>query len=182
MDRGARVRRFVLCLQFPSSTQDTKDKANYNLCNSFLFLFLSLSFFSFSSLSFFSFFFVKFQFINQGYSYGSIIAMPAVTKINEVVGFIGIACPFSVCWALTLFNTSYYLQNMESNKPKLFIIGTHDNFTSIGNFNRYVSGFKDPKDVEIIEGIDHFFYKQELKLFQLVESWLLTHNLSTSNL
>lgn len=92
----------------------------------------------------------------------------------EVLGYVSIAYPFTYLWALTFFNGSSYLAKAKSTKPKLFLVGTKDNFTSLRNFERYVEDFPEPRQLEIVEGADHFFFNREMDLASAVEKWLVT--------
>ena len=65
-----------------------------------------------------------------GYSYGSMITNAAADELDSIKGFVGISTPFSVFWALSLFNGGTLLKKSHSDKPKLLITGTQDNFTS----------------------------------------------------
>jgi len=87
-----------------------------------------------------------------GYSYGSMIANACVDELDIIKGFVGISTyvlclsrcglllwlkscelvcrPFSVFWALSLFNGHKLLKKSHSSKPKLLLTGSEDNFTS----------------------------------------------------
>lgn len=90
----------------------------------------------------------------------------------QVVGFVAIAYPFSVLWALTLFNSESFLSKAKISKPKLFIVGTRDNFTALDKFKKYVDDFPDPKKLEVIRDADHFFYSIEDDVARKVEAWV----------
>ncbi len=58
-----------------------------------------------------------------GYSYGSMIANAAAGSLDCVSGFVGVSTPFSVFWALSLFNGKRLLEMSHCAKPKLLISG-----------------------------------------------------------
>lgn len=77
-------------------------------------------------------------------------------------------------WFLTSFNSSHFLNNLaQCDVPKLFLIGSRDNFTGVGSFKRLVQGYvKDPKKVEVIDGADHFWFGEEGKVCAVVDGWM----------
>lgn len=108
----------------------------------------------------------------QGYSYGSVCASSVVDDFPEILGFAAVAYPFSYLWALTFFNSTAFLTKSKSRKPKLFVVGTRDNFTGLAAFQRQVADFPDPKRLEVIRGADHFFYGIEGDVARKVDSWI----------
>lgn len=87
-----------------------------------------------------------------GYSYGSVIASAVGGETNDVMAFAAISYPFSVSWALTLFHGGKYLNQAASTlKPKLFIMGDKDNFTSIGAFKSKMKALPSPLEVVTIK-------------------------------
>lgn len=91
----------------------------------------------------------------------------------EIVGSISIAYPFSVLWALVLFNTREFLTLSKCELPKLFILGTDDNFTSVSSFQSYLSTYPSPKQIELLPNCDHFFWGNEKKLQPIIQNWIL---------
>ena len=66
------------------------------------------------------------------------------------MAYAAISYPFSVSWALTLFNGGKYLSQAASTKPKLFIMGDKDNFTSIAAFRNRIKALPSPLEVVTI--------------------------------
>ncbi|TPX35128.1 hypothetical protein SmJEL517_g02410 [Synchytrium microbalum] len=79
-----------------------------------------------------------------GYSYGSMMACAAAKALIDngvnVVGLVAISYPSSVMWFLTSGNSSAFTAPLQAlNKtPKLFLMGTSDNFTSISAHRQFV--------------------------------------------
>lgn len=93
--------------------------------------------------------------------------------LSQVLAYAAISYPSSVSWALTLFHGSRFLNEAkEGKKPRLLVMGTEDNFTSLPNFNRMAQAFPSPKDVAIVRGSDHFFFGKEKLLCRIVQEWL----------
>lgn len=87
-----------------------------------------------------------------GYSFGSLIASAVAGEMAEVYAYAAIAYPFTYSWALTLFHHNRYLTAASlGNKPKLFLMGTQDNFTGIGTFERRVQEMPSPLEVVTIK-------------------------------
>ncbi len=108
-----------------------------------------------------------------GYSFGSVAGSAVGGEMPEVHAYAAISYPFSVAFALTLFNQgSFFTSAAQGNKPKLFVMGTQDQFTGIGAFLAKVKRLPSPIEVATLEGVDHFFFGHEAKLCALVEKWL----------
>jgi alpha/beta superfamily hydrolase len=91
----------------------------------------------------------------------------------QVLAYVAIAYPFSVVWALTRFQQRGLLASAaKENKPKLFVMGSQDNFEGLGTFLDRVKRLPSPIEVATVAGVDHFFFKKEAVLCGLVEKWL----------
>ncbi|UYP43883.1 hypothetical protein NEF87_000168 [Candidatus Lokiarchaeum ossiferum] len=99
-----------------------------------------------------------------GYSFGAAIGSSIVDEISEICGFVAISYPFTF---IPDFITSSY-----SNKPKLFIMGDQDDFTSIASFKREYEKYPIPKNQEILEGINHFWNGKEELVIKKIEWWI----------
>lgn len=61
----------------------------------------------------------------------------------------------------------------EHHPPTLFIIGTRDQFTSAAKLERFVrERVKDPKQIEVVDGADHFWFGREEQVCALVVNFL----------
>lgn len=109
-----------------------------------------------------------------GYSYGSLIASSASANIPECVGVVSIAPPFGVQHWLLLFNASYHLQQagLRESLPRLFLLGTNDNFTSEVCFKSTVEE-RFPNDTgAMLKDADHFFVRREKDVMDVIGEWL----------
>lgn len=112
-----------------------------------------------------------------GYSYGSLIAGSASAGIPACIGSVSIAPPVDFKNWLLLFNAGHHVRQAQKRKtlPRLFVIGTEDNFSSQKSFRHFVDGFPDDStSAALIKHSDHFFNGSEKDLMNVVGQWLLT--------
>ena len=83
-----------------------------------------------------------------GYSFGAAVAMAAASRSNLAQAIVSIACPSRV------FNE---MSAQEMLLPKMLILGEHDHDFPAQQFKFMARRYSDPKQVEIIDGADHFF-------------------------
>lgn len=108
-----------------------------------------------------------------GYSHGSVVGSALGGEMPQVHAYAAIAYPFSVAFALTLFRQGgYFTSAAKGEKPKLFVMGSQDQFTGIGTFIRKVKLLPSPTEVVTMEGVDHFFFGKEKALCEVVQAWL----------
>lgn len=94
-----------------------------------------------------------------GYSFGAGIALEAASVTSKVKSMVSIACPQR---RFSTFGTAEIVQ------PKLLICGDRDHDFPSGHF-KFLSGrFTKPRQVEIVNGADHFFSGYEKLLGDLV--------------
>ena len=110
-----------------------------------------------------------------GYSYGSLITGSASADMNECIASISIAPPFSVQHWLLLFNSSYHLRQstLAQQLPRLFILGTRDNFTSEQVFQDMIETHFPNATGAIVPEADHFFHRRETNVMDVIGQWLL---------
>ncbi|XP_020090746.1 uncharacterized protein LOC109711852 [Ananas comosus] len=89
-----------------------------------------------------------------GSSAGAPIAGSAVDKIEEVLGYVSIGYPFGLT-ASILFGR-HHQAILQSEKPKLFIMGTKDGFTSVKQLQNKLKSAAGRVETHLIEGIGHF--------------------------
>ncbi|RZS03586.1 hypothetical protein BHM03_00033805 [Ensete ventricosum] len=89
-----------------------------------------------------------------GSSAGAPIAGSAVDKIDQVVGYVSIGYPFGLM-ASVLFGR-HHEAILKSKKPKLFIMGTKDGFTSVKQLQNKLKSAAGKVDIHLIEGVGHF--------------------------
>ena len=58
--------------------------------------------------------------------------------------------------------------------PKLFIMGTKDNFTGPVNFGKAMKIVQDPKSIHLEEGRNHFWFEEEFLLGDVILNWLMS--------
>lgn len=89
-----------------------------------------------------------------GSSAGAPIAGSAVDKVEQVVGYVSIGYPFGFM-ASILFGR-HHKAILQSPKPKLFIMGTRDGFTSVKQLKNKLSSTVGRVESHLIEGVGHF--------------------------
>ncbi|AQK74224.1 hypothetical protein Zm00014a_022703 [Zea mays] len=89
-----------------------------------------------------------------GSSAGAPIAGSAVDKVDEVIGYVSIGYPFGLM-ASVLFGR-HNDAILKSEKPKLFIMGTKDGFTSVKQLQNKLKSAAGRADTHLIEGAGHF--------------------------
>lgn len=112
-----------------------------------------------------------------GYSYGSLITASASADIPKCIGCIGIAPPVSVQHWLLCFNGEYHATQgrKRSTLPRLFVLGSKDNFTSEPDFRELVTSHElQTTTGAILKGSDHFFHRREKDLMSIIGQWLVT--------
>lgn len=89
-----------------------------------------------------------------GSSAGAPIAGSAVDQVEQVSAFVSIGYPFGLM-ASILFGR-HHKAILQSPKPKLFIMGTRDGFTSVKQLQGKLSAAKGRVETYLIEGASHF--------------------------
>ncbi|XP_061965031.1 uncharacterized protein LOC133689161 isoform X2 [Populus nigra] len=85
---------------------------------------------------------------------GAPIAGSAVDEIKEAVGYVSIGYPFGM-FASILFGR-HHKAVLNSPKPKLFVMGTRDGFTSVKQLQNKLSSAVGRVETHLIEGASHF--------------------------
>lgn len=93
--------------------------------------------------------FVLFLFIT-----GAPIAGSAVDQIEQVIGYVSIGYPFGMT-ASILFGR-HHKAILQSPKPKLFIMGTQDGFTSVKQLRNKLNSAAGRVETHLIDGVGHF--------------------------
>lgn len=84
---------------------------------------------------------------------GASIAGSAVNKVEQVVGYVSIGYPFGRR-ASILFGR-HHKAILNSPKPKLFIMGTKDEFTSVKQLKKKLKSAVGRVETHLIDGVDH---------------------------
>jgi len=112
-----------------------------------------------------------------GYSYGSLITASASALIPQCIGCISIAPPISVQHWLLCFNHKFHSNQarQRTSLPRLFILGSHDNFTTQQAFSEYICSFPHEKTTgAVLKGANHFFLKRESDIMSIIATWLVS--------
>ncbi|KAJ7979049.1 alpha/beta-Hydrolases superfamily protein [Quillaja saponaria] len=89
-----------------------------------------------------------------GSSAGAPIAGSAVDQIEQVIGYVSLGYPFGMI-ASILFGR-HHKAILQSPKPKLFVMGTRDGFTSVKQLNKKLNSAAGRVETVLIDGVGHF--------------------------
>lgn len=85
---------------------------------------------------------------------GAPIAGSAVDQVKEVVGYVSLGYPFGLT-ASILFGR-HHKAILQSIKPKLFVMGTKDGFTSVKQLESKLKSAAGRVETQLLEGVGHF--------------------------
>jgi len=103
-----------------------------------------------------------------GYSYGSVISSSVAGEVDSVVGFCAISYPFG---PLSIMLLGHLLEKIKIEKPKYFVSGSKDNFTSVSTAKSRLQNITPPSDIDFIDDVDHFWSGHETVLCQKIFEW-----------
>ncbi|XP_057768783.1 uncharacterized protein LOC130988849 [Salvia miltiorrhiza] len=89
-----------------------------------------------------------------GSSAGAPIAGSAVDKVEEVIGYVSLGYPFG--WTASILFGRHHKAILQSPKPKLFVMGTKDGFTSVKQLENKLKNAAGSNQTHLIEGVSHF--------------------------
>ncbi|XP_043691407.1 uncharacterized protein LOC122642066 [Telopea speciosissima] len=89
-----------------------------------------------------------------GSSAGAPISGSAVDQVQEVVGYVSLGYPFGMLSSI-LFGR-HYKTILQSPKPKLFVMGTSDGFTSVKQLENKLKSAAGRVETHLLEGVGHF--------------------------
>ncbi|KAL7170513.1 hypothetical protein ACSBR2_035396 [Camellia fascicularis] len=89
-----------------------------------------------------------------GSSAGAPIAGSAVDQLEEIVGYVSLGYPFGLT-ASILFGR-HHKAILQSPKPKLFVMGTRDGFTSVKQLENKLKSAAGRVKTHLLEGVSHF--------------------------
>jgi len=98
-----------------------------------------------------------------GYSFGATIGASVSGEFDEIIGYVAISYPFSFI--------PQFISHAQIKKPKFFIIGDRDDFTTLDVFRKEYKQMPEPKDIKIFQGVDHFWSGSENKLTEAIINW-----------
>ncbi|CAN6696687.1 unnamed protein product [Malus baccata var. baccata] len=85
---------------------------------------------------------------------GAPIVGSAVDQIEQVVGYVSLGYPFGMLSSI-LFGR-HHKAVLQSSKPKLFIMGTQDGFTSVKRLKNKLKLCSRSVETHLIDGASHF--------------------------
>lgn len=74
--------------------------------------------------------------------------------MDEVVGYVSVGYPFG--WTASILFGRHHKAILQSPKPKLFIMGTKDGFTSVKQLANKIKTAAGRAETHLIEGASHF--------------------------
>nr|VDD19937.1 unnamed protein product [Brassica oleracea] len=89
-----------------------------------------------------------------GSSAGKVSMRSAVEQVEQVVGYVSLGYPFGLL-ASVLFGR-HHKAILSSLKPKLFVMGTRDGFTSVSQLKKKLKSAAGSTETHLIEGVSHF--------------------------
>ncbi|XP_076922779.1 uncharacterized protein LOC143584657 [Bidens hawaiensis] len=89
-----------------------------------------------------------------GSSAGAPIAGSAVDQVDEIVGYVSLAYPFG--WMASILFRGHHKAILQSPKPKLFVMGMKDGFTSVRQLKNKLKSAAGRTETHLIEGVSHF--------------------------
>jgi alpha/beta superfamily hydrolase len=101
-----------------------------------------------------------------GSSAGAAIAGSALDKVSQVLAYIGIGYTFG--WLSSLIFGRHYDAISKSMKPKLFIMGTEDGFTSVSQLKSRLKHMQNA-EMKLIDGVGHFSLESSTYASKTVE-------------
>ena len=102
-----------------------------------------------------------------GFSFGAATGLRATSEDPRVVGLISLGTPVNV------EGRAYTYEFMHGcGKPKLFISGSEDQFSTESALRDLVAKVAEPKKLVIVEGADHFFEGQLPVMQAAIRDWV----------
>ena len=94
-----------------------------------------------------------------GYSFGATVALPVAVQ-DERVGLLALVSP--------PLSGPGWEQLERYDKPKFLIVGDDDPFISLERLQQYARDIPDPRECQVVPGVDHFWWGYEEKVTQKV--------------
>jgi len=105
-----------------------------------------------------------------GFSFGAATGLPAACGDGRVAGLISLGTPVAVEGRAYAYG---FLGDCA--KPKLFVSGSHDQFSPQDSLARLVEMTPEPKELVIVEGADHFFEGHLAEMQVAIRDWTTRH-------
>ena len=102
-----------------------------------------------------------------GFSFGAATGLRATWNDDRVVGLISLGTPVAVQGRAYTYE---FLQGCA--KPKLFVSGSEDQYSTQEALTQLVGSLPDPKKLVFVEGADHFFEGQLPLMQTAIRDWV----------
>ena len=102
-----------------------------------------------------------------GFSFGAATGLRAACNDQRVRGLISLGTPVNVEGRVYTYE---FLQ--DCTKPKLFISGSHDQFSSEKNLREMFEMLAEPRELVLVEGGDHFFEGHLAEMQSAIHDWV----------
>ncbi|CAN6440384.1 unnamed protein product [Victoria cruziana] len=89
-----------------------------------------------------------------GSSAGAAIAGSAVDQVEQVVGYVSLGYPFGLTASILFGRHNKAI--LQSVKPKLFVMGTQDGFTSVKRLENKLKSAAGRAEMHLLEGVSHY--------------------------
>lgn len=84
-----------------------------------------------------------------GYSFGAWVGLRALREMEPILGWVAVAPPLGI-WDFS------FAKGISGSK--LIIAGTKDQFCPLNLLEEFFESLEEPKELRIMEGVDHFFW------------------------
>lgn len=102
-----------------------------------------------------------------GFSFGAAVGVQAACPDSRVDSIIALGLP-----AAPVEGRSYDFSCLQTcRKPKLFVSGGRDQYGPRAKLEDLFASFPEPKQLQFIEGADHFFEGRLRELREIIEAW-----------
>jgi len=110
-----------------------------------------------------------------GYSFGAAVASQPAAAHPRVRGYAGLSYPAGRLASVLL--EAHWKEGVEAIgvKPKLFVIGTNDQFADGRQLGASVAALQLPSDFVLVPDADHFWMRHEDRLTGPLVEWLQRH-------
>ena len=100
-----------------------------------------------------------------GYSFGSTVAGGIINNSPKYVGYVAISYPITFI--------PDFLDQARTLKPKFFLMGKKDDFTSVYALEQYFESLMVPKLMKLYDHVDHFWGGSERPMVNDVVDWVM---------
>ncbi|MHA1521572.1 MAG: alpha/beta hydrolase [Promethearchaeota archaeon] len=102
-----------------------------------------------------------------GYSFGATVAGGIINNSPKYVGYVAISYPITFI--------PDFLDQARTPKPKFFLMGKKDDFTSVYALEQYFESLVFPKMMKLYDHVDHFWGGYEKIMAKDIAEWVLAN-------